>query len=167
MPYETGRDFAPEKNERAPFNNHGVNTQGNYFSNASQAHSNMSILEKHFHEADAAKQASYMGSHAAMSEDPGQSGSIYSGRSVNMSRKTMSTSSFTNHVSRSVPPTQHLGAYFSIPATQHVGGSREKATSKQVGNSKLQTPLQKAAGKRPMRPSSEAESYMSGHVSNF
>ncbi len=31
----------------------------------------------------------------------------------------------------------------------------------------IETPLQKATGKRPMRPSSEAGSYMSGHVSNF
>jgi hypothetical protein len=144
MPYETGRGFASEKFERTPFNNPVVNAQGNYTSNASQSHSNMFLLEKCFHEADAAKQTSYAGSHAAMTESLGQSLSIYSGISVNMSRNTMSTSSFTNHVSRSVPPTQDLGGSFSIPTTRHVGSSRGKAPSTQVGNSKLQTPLQKA-----------------------
>jgi hypothetical protein len=67
-----------------------------------------------------------------------------------MSPNTMSTSSFTNRVS-------------SIPATEIIGTSRP---SIQNGNSKLQTPMQKAAGKRPMRPISESRSYMSGHVSN-
>jgi hypothetical protein len=173
MPYETGRGFAPEKFERTPFNTHGVNAQGNYSSNASQAHSDMSLLEKYFHEAEAAKHTSYAGSHVAMSEGPGQSGSVHSGSSVNMSRKTMSTSSVTDRL-RSVHPTQDLGGSFSIPATQRVGSSRGKAQSSipstRVDGSMvprvIETPLQKAVGKRPMRPSSEAGSYMSGHVSN-
>jgi len=72
MPYETGRGFPPEKFERTLLNDHGVNTsQGNYSSNAPQAHSDMSILEKYYHEADAAKPQSYAGhSNATMHEEP-------------------------------------------------------------------------------------------------
>ncbi len=173
MPYETGRGFAPEKFERTPFNNHGVNAQGNYSSNASQAHSDVSLLEKYFHEAEAAKHTSNAGRHAAMSEGRGQSGSVHSGSSVNMSRKTMSTSSVTDRL-RSVPPTQDLEGSFSIPATQRVGSSRRKAQSSipstlvdgSMVHHIIETPLQKVVGKLPMRPSSEAGSYMSGHVSN-
>jgi hypothetical protein len=160
MPYETGRGFAPEKFERTPYNTHGVNaSQGNYSSNVPQAHSDMSLLEKYFHDADAAKPQSEAGrSDHPMSEGVGASGSRQSQSSVNMSPNTMSTSSFTNQVS------------ISIPATEIIGGSRGKAISSipatQGGNSKLQTPLQKAAGKRPMRPISESGSYISGHISN-
>lgn len=151
MPYETGRGFVPEKFERNPYNNHGVNaSQGNYSSNAPQAHSDMSLLEKYFHDADAAKPQS----EAGRSDHPMSEASKYSESSVNMS-----TSSFTNQASRSIPATQFVGGSQSIPA-------RAKAPSTQGGNSKLQTPLQKAAGKRPMRPISESGSYISGHVSN-
>jgi hypothetical protein len=146
MPYETGRGFALEKIKRTPYNTHGVNAiQGNYSSNAPQAHSDMSLLEKYVHDADAVKPQS----EAGRSDTPMFEASRYSESSVNMS-----TSSFTNQASR------------SIPATDIIGTSRAKAPSTQGGNSKLQTPLQKAAGKRPMIPISKSGTYISGHVSN-
>ncbi len=49
MPYETGGGFALEKFEENSYNTHGVNaSQENYSSNAPQAHSDMSLLEKIF-----------------------------------------------------------------------------------------------------------------------
>jgi hypothetical protein len=97
MPYETGRGFAPEKFERNPYNIHGVNaSQGNYSTNAPQANSDMSMLEKFFHDADAAKpQAEVDCSDQPMSEGAGASGSGHSQSSLNMSPNTMSTFSFT------------------------------------------------------------------------
>ena len=121
MPFETGQGFAPKKFERTPYNNHSVNaSQGNYSANASQAHSIMSLLEKYFHDADAAKPQL----EAGRSDNPMSEASRYSESSVNMS-----TSSFTNQASR------------SIPAADIIGTSRAKAPSTQGGNSKLQTPL--------------------------
>ena len=109
MPYELGRGFAPEKFERTPFNEHGVNVQGGYASNAPQAHSDMSLLEKFFHdEAAANKPPSYAGSAAQMSEGPGPTASMHSESSVN--NRAMSTSSITDHLrSRSVHPTDIIG----------------------------------------------------------